>query len=73
MSDFNMPATPILFISRHCRGQRRIRGFGATGETMHVPGAPGSWDLRYLPPYQKRKSLRIWLTIFGSGQILCTK
>ena len=26
---------------------RRIRGFRATGETRHVPGAPGSWDLRY--------------------------
>ena len=30
--------------------QRRIRGFRATGETRHVPAAPGSWDLRYLLP-----------------------
>ena len=34
---------PLIF-----RGaQRRIRGFRATGETRHVPAAPGSWDLGY--------------------------
>ena len=64
-------AKPLLPTS-HVRSssayrQRRIRGFRATGETRHVPGAPGSWDLRYPLAYQKRKSLHIWLTTYFSG------
>ena len=38
--------------------QRRIRTFRATGETRHVPEAPGSWDLRYpLPKTEKSADL----------------
>ena len=35
--------------------QRRVRGSRATGETRHVPEAPGSWDSRH-PLLKNEKS-----------------
>ena len=43
-----------MYWSTNTNKQRRIRSFRATGETRHVPGAPGNWDLRYpLPKTEK--------------------